>query len=173
MNSLGERLRSVRGETSGPKFAQLFEERATNIYRYEKNARKPKAAFLEQVSKMFGVSVEWLLFGDDYKNDGCSEAVHKICEPEIKKESAKMPRYTDMEEILKRLEAKLEASEEERREVSAENRHLHNEVRLLLKENGDLKAEVASLKAQLSEGARGGANSTEAMAGEHGKARTA
>ena len=109
MNSLGERLRSVRGETSGSKFAQLFEERATNIYRYEKNVRKPKAAFLEQVSKMFGVSVEWLLFGDDYKNDGCSEAVHKICEPEIKKEAAKMPRYTDMEEILKRLEAKLEA----------------------------------------------------------------
>lgn len=164
MNSLGERLRSVRGETSGPKFAQYFDEKATNIYRYENNQRRPKPEFLERVAKMFGVSVEWLLFGDEPQIEGATDAVCKTFEPEIKlmeRKQGKMHRYTDMEEILKRIESKLEASEEERREVSAENRQLHNEVRQLLRENGELKAEVASLKAQLAAGARGGTTKAE------------
>lgn len=45
-----------------------------------------------------------------------------------------------------KLEAKLEISEEERRELSAENRRLYQEKSILERENGDLREKVARLE---------------------------
>ncbi len=55
------------------------------------------------------------------------------------------------------LEAKLERVEDERREVSAENRQLHKDKERLMNEITELKAEVAPLKERLNAESGGGA----------------
>ncbi len=45
-----------------------------------------------------------------------------------------------------KLEAKLELSEAERRELAAENRQLHREKEELLRENGELREKIARLE---------------------------
>ena len=66
------------------------------------------------------------------------------------------------EELLSRfakLEAKLERVEDERRDLSAENRQLHQDKERLMNEIAELKAEVATLTERLR--AEGGGGATE------------
>ena len=64
MNTIGSRLKRVRGKLSGEQFAALFGLNAQTIYRYERGARKPGTDFLQMVANKTGTNLEWLIAGD-------------------------------------------------------------------------------------------------------------
>lgn len=43
---------------------------ATAVSRYMNGSRRPKTPFLRKVAGLFGVSMYWLAFGDEEKNEG-------------------------------------------------------------------------------------------------------
>lgn len=42
----------------------------TTVSRYLNGSRRPKAPFLRKVADLFGVSMFWLVYGDEEKNEG-------------------------------------------------------------------------------------------------------
>lgn len=64
MDTIGSRLKQVRGKLSGEQFAALFGLNAQTIYRYERGARKPGTKFLQMVANKTGASLEWLIAGE-------------------------------------------------------------------------------------------------------------
>lgn len=64
MNSIGNRLKSIRGKQSGEEFSKLLGTHLQTIYRYERGERKPDIDFIQLVSKKTGVSIEWLITGE-------------------------------------------------------------------------------------------------------------
>lgn len=100
-------------------------------------------AWIPRVATLFDVTTDWLFFGrgpmrigaaieqrqDEPTDTPATETAHQATCPRCAK-----------------LEAKLEISEEERRELSAENRRLYQEKSILERENGDLREKVARLE---------------------------
>lgn len=63
MNTIGERLRIVRGELSQAAFAKQFEMPQSTLSNYESGRNKPDFDLIDKVCCEFGISVEWLMFG--------------------------------------------------------------------------------------------------------------
>ena len=105
-----------------------------------KRAQIP-TGWIENISEQFDISTDWLFFG--------REPMHIT--PPIEKQNTEVGVSGDEgPQVLlshyAKLEAKLEISEAERRELVVENRQLHREKEELLRENGELKAMVARLE---------------------------
>ena len=63
-NSIGDRLRIVRGKESLPSFAKRFNIHKNTLARYEKGESQPDSAFLQQICADFDVTPLWILIGD-------------------------------------------------------------------------------------------------------------
>ncbi len=61
--TIGERLRELRGTMSRAKFAQRIGVSAGTFVRYESGERSPPFEFLQKVCKEFAVSFDWLTEG--------------------------------------------------------------------------------------------------------------
>jgi len=131
METLGDRLKILRGNISQATLADRLGIPQTTWSNYEKNKNKPDFALIDQLCIEFKVGADWLLFG-------------RGPEPQ---EVGGIPSSHE--------EGRLAALEDERRELSAENRQLW-------KENAALRERVARLEAQvtLSEVLKGGAMDT-------------
>lgn len=61
---LGARIQSLRGRVSRSDFANDFGISQSSLVRWEKGERQPDLEFLSKVATAYGVSVDWLLYGD-------------------------------------------------------------------------------------------------------------
>ena len=70
MATFGERLRELRREhqLTTVELGKALDIANSSISRYENDLREPRRAFLEKVSKYFGVSIDYLLGVSDDKN---------------------------------------------------------------------------------------------------------
>ncbi|MDD6180746.1 MAG: helix-turn-helix transcriptional regulator [Desulfovibrionaceae bacterium] len=142
MDTIGKRLRQLRGRVSGEQFAALFGLNAQTIYRYERGVRKPGTYFLQMVANKTGASLEWLISGE-----GTPGYVPPVPTSEETQDTQDLStQCTKLEAKIEKMEERLERIEEERREVSAENRQLHRENAILLRENGALREQLAVLE---------------------------
>lgn len=104
MNSLGNRIRIIRGETNQIQFSSDIGIPQTNLSRYERDVSIPDLGLLIRLADKYGVALEWLIAG---RGPMRSEVEH------ISPESALAP----CERCLK-LEKRLETAEDERRQSS-------------------------------------------------------
>ncbi|MGV7096346.1 helix-turn-helix domain-containing protein [Desulfovibrio sp. QI0434] len=127
METLGGRLKILRGSISQAALADRLGIPQTTWSNYEKDKNKPDFALIDQLCIEFKVSADWLLFGresapENFENSSLVTSPHE--------------------------EKRIEALENERRELSTENRQLYREKTELLKEIADLRERVARLEEQ-------------------------
>lgn len=103
------------------------------IYNARNKGKIPKAWFVE-VGEATGVSVDWLLAGEGPMRRTPGEAAGETVAPRRQAGGAVCPR-------CEKLEGELEKERELNRELVGENRQLW-------KENGDLRVELAKIKAR-------------------------
>jgi transcriptional regulator with XRE-family HTH domain len=63
MDTLGNRLKIVRGSLSQSSVAQRLDVPQTTWSNYEKGRNQPNLALIDKICGEFGVNLEWLLFG--------------------------------------------------------------------------------------------------------------
>ena len=64
MDTIGERLKKARGKRSGEDFASALGVHLQTVYRYERGDRKADADYIQLVSNLTGVSLDWIIKGE-------------------------------------------------------------------------------------------------------------
>lgn len=141
MNTLGDRLKQLRGNTRQADLAAALGMAQTTLSNYETGRNEPSIEVLRTFVSHFSVNLRWLMFGEGPIREG-EDAEPKSAEPLSSGQAITQPR----EESFAKLERELELEREERRELAAENRRLYREKEELLKELGELRATVARLE---------------------------
>ena len=67
-SDISARIRQVRGKKQKAKFADILGIPRPNYYKYE-DGRKPPADVLQKIADYGGVTVKWLLTGEEEKKD--------------------------------------------------------------------------------------------------------
>lgn len=137
-NGIPQRLRFLRGEASQQQFGDLIGLPQRKLSRLETGTAPLDVDSTQKICKALNISADWLLFGRG---------------PEPQEVSGIPPSHE---------EGRLAALEDERRELSAENRQLHHDKAALLQEVADMRERIARLEAQvtLSEVLKGGTADT-------------
>lgn len=140
MKTLGDRIRFIRGLTSQMQFAASLEIAQTKLSRYERNTTVPDLDFLVRLSQKYSVSLEWLITGNASRESSQTSGGTP--------ESLNTDGHADESSMLSvpGLQQELAMERMERRELTAENRKLHQEKEALLRENGELREKVARLE---------------------------
>lgn len=142
MNDLASRLKIVRGKRSAKDIAALMGCSMQTIYRYEWGVRVPDEQFLQELAEKTGTSLDWLK-GDNLDHDT------PVKNPPRRKASPSARQYCmELEARLEKTEQKVEALEDERRELAAENRRLYQEKEDVLRENCLLREKIARLEGE-------------------------
>ena len=130
MDTLGERLKFLRGECSQSDFSAKLCIPQTTLSRYERNKSQPDLEFIRQFCDAFAVSVVWLVAGRG---------------PVRREEPAPIPAPGTESSCpqCRRLETELQEERRERRALNEENRLLWQKTELLWKENGELREKLA------------------------------
>lgn len=76
MSEIGDRLRAVRGDESQEAFAAKFGVHRNTIARWESGDRPIDLHVLVQVMRSYGLSTNWMLFGEGPMLASAPEAVH-------------------------------------------------------------------------------------------------
>ncbi|WP_320174912.1 helix-turn-helix transcriptional regulator [Maridesulfovibrio sp.] len=151
--SLGDRIRHLRGDVQIIEFAKRYGINKNTLWNYEKGVTSPKADFLKLLALDFGVSMDWLFFGED-PSQKFMTAAHRQGPKEESKSCSRC--YTlDVELYEERSlnrELVLESKEQSKeiRELNKENRQLTKDNRELVRENRDLGKENMKLVRQLA-----------------------
>ena len=127
METLGDRIKIIRGETNQTQFASSLGITQTKLSRYERNTTPPEIDFLVRLSRQYAVSLDWLLLGN-----GCTES----------------SRSSDGDDA--NIQSELAAERTERRELAAENRTLYREKEALYKEREALLREIGELREKIA-----------------------
>lgn len=141
MQDLGERIRRVRGYTSQEAFARQLGISKGVLGCYERGVNCPNVEVILNISRLRHVSLEWLMTGKGDMADapGPEEPAPASCAPGL----AAQPAGGEAGELLRRhcawLQQRLDAMEEERRDLSRENR-------LLWQRTADLGQRLARLE---------------------------
>lgn len=137
------RILACTGAKNDSALARVLGILPQSVTAARKRAQIP-TGWIENISEQYGVSTDWLFFGrgpmrlSAASEQNQDEAQNAARTPEAVLQAA-CPHCA-------KLEAKLEISEEERRELSAENRRLYQEKSILERENGELREKVARLE---------------------------
>jgi transcriptional regulator with XRE-family HTH domain len=62
--SIGARIKQIRGKVSREEFSKRIGVHAQSLYRYETGNRAIDSNVIASVCKEFGISSEWLIFGE-------------------------------------------------------------------------------------------------------------
>lgn len=135
MDTLGKRIRVLRGKNSQVWLAKKLGIPPTTLSNYEHDKSELNFALIEAITTIFQVNTDWLLFGRGPMRPSDAETLQ---------DDLSHPAPHD--EALRRFESRLDALEDERRELNAENRQLHRDKAELLRENGELREKVARLE---------------------------
>lgn len=132
METLGKRIREARGKHSQDIFCELIGVSKGSLGFYERDENLPKVDVAIKICSVTGVTLSWLLTGEGPMRPG---------EPTPKEPVAG-------NSSVQRKEERLIALEEERRELSVENRQLHRDKAALLQEMADMRERIARLEEQ-------------------------
>ncbi|WP_299396296.1 helix-turn-helix transcriptional regulator [uncultured Desulfovibrio sp.] len=135
MNSLGSRIRQIRGAESQETFAARIGVSKGSIGGYERDENSPSADVILKICSKANISVEWLMTGRG--------AIRAAAMDDSVATSSPRP--------ATQLDAKLERVEAQRDDLLAENRRLHQENAVLLRQNGDLRERIARLEGALGQ----------------------
>lgn len=142
MKTLGDRIRFIRGMTSQVQFAASLEIAQTKLSRYERNTTVPDLEFLVRLSQKYSVSLEWLITGNASRES--PQTLREV--PKRLNTDAHTDEAASSMVSVSGLRQELAMERMERRELTAENRKLHQEKEALLRENGELREKVARLE---------------------------
>lgn len=148
MNTLGDRLKQLRGSTRQADLAAALGMAQTTLSNYETGRNEPSIEVLRTFVSHFSVNLRWLMFGEGPIRE--EDAEPKSAEPLSSGQAITQPR----EESFAKLERELELEREERRELATENRRLYREKEELLRKLGELSAKLALMEGRM-EAARG------------------
>lgn len=135
-----ERLKIAAKTDMDAKLASLLGLSRQSITKARATKSVP-TAWIPLAAKLFNVSTDWLYFGRSSMQPG--DAVNTLQHHVITAESGNCLRCV-------KLEAKIESLENERIEVSKENRQCAAKIEQLLRENGDLRERCAKLEERRS-----------------------
>ncbi len=123
METLGERIKLLRGNTTQRQLAEALGIPQTTLANYESNKSELNFRMIEALTSKFRVRTDWLIFGKGprYLDESAAPAPQAAC-----------AHCAELEEELK-------IERNERRELAAENRQLW-------RENGELREKVARLE---------------------------
>ena len=76
---IGRRIRAIRGDLDQLEFAKILGISQGSVSKYEKG-NMPNAVILEKIAKYGGVSVEWLLHGEEAGPAKAAEAAPEVYE---------------------------------------------------------------------------------------------
>ena len=135
-NTLGDRIKILRGSLTQRQFAEKIGIPATTLGNYEKNKSELNFATIDLFTKTFGINTDWLIFGRG--------PMHSSDTPISHQETITQPEATIFEPCVRcaKLESKLEKVEEQRDSLMEENRKLW-------KENGELREKCARLEERM------------------------
>lgn len=124
---IGERLKIVRNKESREVFAAKIGIHPQSLYRYEQGGRSVDSSVIYAVCSEYEISSDWLIFGTGpmRRTDGPQPASALNQPPQAPPEAAEQCPACSR---CAKLEQRLEASEEERREITQENRKLWQEI---------------------------------------------
>lgn len=138
MNTIAERFLLLRGQTKQGDFAKALGINPNTLRNYENGRALPNQEILERICVNFSVSPEWLLLGR-----GPMHAERK-----------KVGEESDVVSVaplsVKRLRERLEALEQDYRELNAERRELSEENRQLYRDKAELLREIGELRAAVA-----------------------
>ena len=171
METIGDRIRLVRGKLSQDEFSKRFGVHRNTLARWESGERSPDFGFIQKMTIELGLAPEWVLVGvgtehlqpaqkalrdmylQDQDNDWVfgdekdKQHVH-YSQPKSSIEPLDCQQCRD-------LRMELSAEREKHIQLNSEltqerilNRELVGENRQLWKENGDLRVELTSIKAR-------------------------
>lgn len=148
MTTLGKRIRLARGNASQDVFARRIQVSKGSLGFYERDENLPNSDVILKICSATGVTLDWLLLGQgpmmttDASTTDTSAAQEYAGEQQAYEQSARasMASYA-------RLEQELEIERQERRDLAAENRKLHQEKEALLLQIIELREKVARLEA--------------------------
>jgi len=135
-NTLGDRIKILRGSLTQRQFAEKIDIPATTLGNYEKNKSELNFATIDLFTKTFGINTDWLIFGRG--------PMHSSDTPISHQETITQPEATIFEPCVRcaKLGSKLEKVEEQRDSLMEENRNLW-------KENGELREKCARLEERM------------------------
>lgn len=140
MQDLGERIRRARGHMSQEAFARLLGISKGALGCYERGVNCPNVEVILNISRLCHVSLGWLVTGE-----GPMTAAQTVVAPDPGHAAGgtAQPSGSEAEALLRRhcawLQQRLDAMEEERRDLSRENR-------LLWQRTADLGQRLARLE---------------------------
>lgn len=126
MRDLGERIRRVRGYTSQEAFARQLGISKGALGCYERGVNCPNVEVILNISRLCHVSLEWLMTG---KGEMADTRIPELpVAGDHGADGAAQPAGGETGELLRRhcawLQQRLDVMEEERRDLSRENRFL-------------------------------------------------
>ncbi len=150
MSTLGSRIRQIRGTESQEAFAARVGISKGSIGGYERDENSPSVDVILKICSVTGASVQWLVTGNAAPADApqaMAEAA-KGYQPAAASGSV-TPAPAAPPEFCRHcahLEKRLEDLDEERRELSVENRQLYRDKICLGEQIGDLREKIARLE---------------------------
>jgi len=110
MNSFGNRLKELRGDTSQADLATDLELKQTTLSNYERGRNEPNFETLQKLCSHFGVNLEWLVFGTGPIHPGLApEGGQASCHAEL---AVLKERMTMLEQQLAAKDEALAAKQE-------------------------------------------------------------
>ena len=150
MNTLGERIRILRGSISQSLFSQKFGITQNTLSRYERDQRTPDAQFLADICTKMDVSADWLLTGRGEAHTSSAPTSTDLDDRQPSQAHAKCEGPLGSAFDAASLSRELERERAERREATATVLKLYQEKEGLLREKEALLRENAELKIQLA-----------------------
>lgn len=136
MSTLGKRIKLARGKVSQDVFSRTLKISKGSLGFYERNENLPNSGVILKICSETGVSLVWLLTGTGpMYSEEVTSSVSCSSKPAPRE---KCP-------SCRKMEAKLDILDAERRELTAENRRLW-------KENADLQERCARLEERQKQG---------------------
>jgi transcriptional regulator with XRE-family HTH domain len=62
--TVGERIKVLRGSVSQAQFAEMYGLSKNTLWGYENGTTDPRASFVAKLAKDYGVTTDWILFGE-------------------------------------------------------------------------------------------------------------
>ena len=86
MNTIGARIKSLRGPQSQEEFASAFGVHKNTLARWERNERQPDLEFLKKLAEAKHVTLEWLILGEELQigPEGKGGAASLVLVPKVR-----------------------------------------------------------------------------------------
>lgn len=141
-NSLGARIKAIRGDMLQTDFAEKLGVHKNSLSRYERNVGSPDAQFVQSLCTIFEIEANWLLFGKEPMHRG---SIVELGQDGLCKQCEKLEtKLAEESKLVRELVS-------DNRELMRENRELNKELRLAVKETSYFKVKAGAADAHMRE----------------------